>query len=489
MRFIHSFAALSTPLACGLVFLLAVGCDSSGGGPDGGRPIGEDAGTSPRDAGRTPATDAGPNPPDGAAPTLDGGAPTPDAGPPLSPSEILLPTGERLAIPTAPDPSGTYECSAPEIRCVPSEYATPQAAADVVEPGDTVVVEAGRYANFVVTRTGAAGSPIRFIGRPGTIIDQFTTEQHGIVLRSAFDRDFYVDYIQLVGFRIEAPPRRCIYLTKAIASRPSVGHLIARNTCVDAGSEGFVLSQMSLSVVEDNVILNAGNGSGIDSRDHGIYLSNGGTGNSLVRRNVIMGSSTNGIHFNGDRTVDTGGTDGIISGMVLDGNVIVGNGQNGFNMDGVQASLFINNVFYGNSRHAMRGYAIDGSEGPRAIVAINNTFIENNSGVKLSDSLGGHVVFNNLFVDMRDEPIVVPSADLTAGSNVTSSSIEFVSLPVSLEGATPAQIAAFDFRATSAGRAELVDQGQSMLGATAAPSHDLRGLPRSGLPDIGAVEH
>lgn len=433
--------------------------------------------------------------PDGGAVTVDDGGGTDgstgrtDAGPPLSPSEILLPTGERLDVPTAPDPSGTYDCGGPTVLCVPSEFATPQDAADVATPGDTVLVEAGRYPNFVVTTTGTPGNPIRFIGRPGATIDSFGTETHGIVLRSDFSRDLYVDYIYVVGFTIEAPPGRCIYLTRAIASRPTVGHLIARNTCLDAGREGFVLSQMSLSVVEDNVVLNAGNGSSIDARDHGFYLSNGGTGSSLVRRNVIMGSSTNGIHFNGDRFVDTGGTDGIISGMVLDGNIIVGNGQNGFNMDGVQQSLFINNVFYANARHAIRGYAIDGAEGPRAIVAINNTFIENNSGVKLSDSLGGHVVFNNLFVNMREEPIVVPAADLMAASNVTSTSIAFIALPASLEGATATEIAAFDFRATSAGRAELIDQGLATSAGNEAPPHDLHGLPRAGLPDIGAVEY
>jgi hypothetical protein len=401
----------------------------------------------------------------------------------------VLPSGVALTVPVAPDVMGDYDCGGADVLCVPSEFASPQLAADVAEAGDTVLVSAGSYPGFVVSHTGTTGNPIRFIARPGTLIDSFPASGHGIVLRSDFESDFYVDYIQLVGFTIQAPPARCIYLTKAIASRPSVGHLIAQNTCIDAGSEGFVLSQMSMSVVDDNVILNDGNGSSIDARDHGIYLSNGGTGDSLVRHNVIMGSSTNGIHFNGDRFVDTGGTDGVISGLVLDGNIIIGNGQNGFNMDGVQTSLFINNVFYANARHAIRGYAIDGAEGPRGIVVINNTFLENNSGVKLSDSLGGHVVFNNLFVDMRDDAIVVPAADLSEGANVTSTSVVFGSLPSDHEHATATQIAAFDFGATAPGRAELVNMGRSMLAGESAPSHDLSGAARTGPPDIGALEY
>ncbi|NOY93653.1 MAG: hypothetical protein GXP55_20905 [Deltaproteobacteria bacterium] len=459
--------------------IFAAACSGSG-------PSTEDSGVS-RDgamADATTPTDAT-TPADATSPT--DAAPS-DAGA-VPPGSMLLPSGVTLRIPAAPDVTGDYDCGGANVLCVPSEFASPQLAADAATAGDTVLVSAGSYQGFVVTKTGTAESPIRFIARPGVVIDSFPASGHGIVLRSDFERDFYVDYIQIVGFTIQAPPARCIYLTKAIASRPSVGQLIAQNTCVDAGTEGFVLSQMSRSVVEDNVILNAGNGSSIDARDHGIYLSNGGVGDSLIRRNVIMGSSTNGIHFNGDRFVDTGGTDGVISGLVLDGNIIIGNGQNGFNMDGVQQSLFINNVFYANSRHAIRGYAIDGAEGPRDIVVINNTFIENNSGVKLSDSLGGHVVFNNLFVDMRDEAIVVPSSDLTEGANVISTSLALGSLPADLEHATPAQIAAFDFAVTAAGRAELVNMGRAMMAGERAPTHDLSGAPRTGRPDVGAVEY
>lgn len=463
--------------------LLLIACDGSSVEPDGGPTPGDGSVMGDGAADADPVPDGGGSVPDGGGPVPDGGGPVP------MPGSVLLPSGVILTLPSIPDVSGEYDCGGAEVLCVPSEYATLQLAADAVAAGVTVVVEAGRYAGFVVTTTGTAEAPIRFIARPGVIIDDFSEQDHGIVLRSDFDRDFYVDYIHVVGFTVDSPVSRCVYLTKAIASRPSVGHLIARNTCLDAGREGFVLSQMSMSWVEGNVILNAGRGSSIDARDHGIYLSNGGTGDSVVSHNVIMGSSTNGIHFNGDRFVDTGGTDGIISGLVLDGNIIVGNGQNGFNMDGVQSCLFINNVFYGNSRHAMRGYAIDGAEGPRDIVAINNTFIENNSGVKLSDGLGGHVVFNNLFVDMRDDSVVVPAADLTASTNVDRTDIAFGSLPASLEGATSAEIAAFDFGVTAAGRAAVVDQGSASTGGVDAPGHDLEGGARTGLPDIGATEY
>jgi hypothetical protein len=424
----------------------------------------------------------------GAGTSMAGGAGGTGGSVTPGPSQVLLPTGVVLDIPEVPDVNGDYDCAAANILCVPSEFATLQLAADAVVPDDTVVVSAGNYEGFVLTTTGTKTEPIRFVARPGTIIDAYSSSDHGIVLLSDFDNNYYVDHVYVVGFQVESPVARCIYTSKAIASRPSMGHLIANNTCLNSGTEGFVLSQISLSVVQDNVILNAGNGSPESARDHGIYFSNGGTGNTLVRRNIIVGSSTAGMHFNGDRFVDTGGTDGVISGMLMDGNVLAGNGQNGFNMDGVQDSLFINNVFYSNGNHSIRGYAIDGSEGPKNMVAINNTMIGDASAVKMTDSLGGHVVFNNLFVDMSDQEVVIPSADLSEASNLSSTAISFVTLPANLNG-DPNEVPGYDFHVTAGQETQLVDQGQAQLAGQVAPDHDRSGALRGGLPDIGAIEY
>ncbi len=474
-RLSFGLGLLSIPIAC---LLFACGSDDNGGAGSG---AGAGTGTGVGSGGAGASMSGGVG---GAGGTGGAGGGAGGAGP----SQVVLPTGVVLDIPEVPDVNGDYDCDAANILCVPSEHATLQVAADAVVPGDTVVVSAGNYEGFVVTTTGTETAPIRFIARPGTIIDAYTNSDHGIVLLSAFDNDTYVDYIHVVGFRIESPIRRCIYTSKAIASRPSMGHFIANNTCLDSGAEGMVLSQITLSVVQDNVILNAGNGSPESARDHGIYFSNGGTGNTLVRRNVIVGSSTAGMHFNGDRFVDTGGTDGVISGMLLDGNILVSNGQNGFNMDGVQDSLFINNVFYSNGNHSIRGYAIDGSEGPKNMVAINNTMIGDASAVKMTNSLGGHVVFNNLFVNMTDQEVVIPSADLSEASNLSSAAITFMSLPMDLNGDL-AEVPGYDFRVTAGQETQLMDQGQAQLAGQDAPSHDRSGAPRDATPDLGAIEY
>jgi hypothetical protein len=421
--------------------------------------------------------------------TSEAGANSTPATNPYQPESVVLPGGKILQLPKLPGAEKTYNCDLNTVLCVPAEYATIQLAANAVSPGDTVFVTAGNYGNFQVTTTGEKQAPILFVAQPGVVIDSFTSSEHGIVVRSNFSQNYYVDYVHIVGFKANAPPGRCIYFTKAIASRPMVGHVVARNICINAGREGFVISQVSESLVEYNIIINAGNGSPESARDHGIYLSNGGTGDSLIRANIISGSSTAGIHFNGDRFVNTGGTDGIISGLILDSNILIGNGQNGFNLDGVQDSLFINNILYKNTRHGIRAYAIDGSEGPKNMVVINNTFIENSSAVKFSGSMGGHIVFNNLFVNQRAEEVVVPAEHLSIANNVNNNGIEFKNLTsLNFKTLTPVQTSLFDFHVINSDNPLINNIGLSEFESISAPIIDQTGTDRVANPDAGALE-
>src|SRR4029453_17768498 len=59
--------------------------------------------------------------------------------------------------------------------------------------------------------------------------------------------------------------------------------------------------------------------------EHGIYVSNSGD-RPGIRRNHVWGNSGNGIHMNGDLSQ---GGDGVISGAVVEGNLIHGNGRTG----------------------------------------------------------------------------------------------------------------------------------------------------------------
>jgi hypothetical protein len=260
--------------------------------------------------------------------------------------------------------------------------------------------------------------------------------------------------------------------------------VIASNDCSGAGHEGFYLSEVSGSLVEGNRIVGAGaNG---ESRGHGMYLANAGSDDTVIRNNTIgmtSPSESNGIHMNGDESV---GGDGIISGLLVEGNVIYGHAQNGFNLDGVESSVFRNNVVYANARHALRAYAIDGTAGPRALHVVNNTFLTtgSNFAVRFTEDRGEHVIFNNILFN-----------DGSGGSiSLEDESAAMIGPNASVDGdgvieAAPALFRDFagDDFALAAGSGA-IDRGVASFGGVDAPATDATGAARSGAPDLGALE-
>lgn len=406
---------------------------------------------------------------------------------------LVMPGGSSLRIPEISRPDGDFDCSSSSVHCVPGEFRNLQAATDEAQAGDVVLAEAGRHSSFVIDKTGTAEKPIRFIARPGAVIDRFRETEHAIEIRSDFTSSFYTDYIHIIGFTFDSPPGKCIGFLDAISTRPTRGHVISENKCFSAGEDGFYLSQVSNSYVAHNYIADSGRGPLV----HGIYFSNGGTGNNVVYGNVIVGSENNGIHCNGDRSVDyledesrggARGTDGLVSGMIFDSNQIFFSGQSGINLDGVQESIFINNVIHGSRRHGIRGYAIDGSAGPADLSFANNTFIGNRSAIKMTEPAGsgGFLLLNNLFVDHADDAIVI-EGDYLESSSVELKRADFVNPAkkrVSLE-----QSFTLDYRLESSLADRVRNKGRARLKNLDAPTLDLYGVERRNTPDIGAVEH
>jgi hypothetical protein len=218
---------------------------------------------------------------------------------------------------------------------------------------------------------------------------------------------------------------------------------------------------------------------------------------------------TAGIHFNGDLSI---GGDGIISGLVVEGNVIHDNGQNGLNMDGVQDSLIQNNLIYGNQSNGIRAFRIDAAEGPRDLRIINNTIHVPANGywcVRISEDLGGNVVFNNIlmndyayggsialdhtagfasahnavvdrFTPDRSDTILTLQAWQQLGYDAGS----FVAQPADLF----VDVSSIDYRLRA--EAGAVDAGLSEFAGYAAPQSDIAGVKRpAGVAvDIGAYE-
>lgn len=406
---------------------------------------------------------------------------------------------------SAGGPTST-DCSSPSVHCVdddsgPSqEYATVQAAADVVKPGDTVVVHDGSYAGFQVDVSGTPSSPIYFYAKSSQVsITSPAATGDGIRLQN-------VSNVTIDGFAIVSPPQRCIAARGATPDAPMVGLTVRKNRCTGAGVEGFYLSEVANSLVEDNDV--SGAGSQGDTRSHCIYLANAGSDGTTLRRNVLHGckaAESNGIHFNGDLSV---GGDGIVSGLTVEANVIYDNAQNGLNLDGVQDSLFQNNVVYGNSRNALRAYAIDAAKGPKNLRVVNNTLLAEASGwaLKLSEDEGGHVVFNNVLIGSSGAISMAASPGFKSDSNAVSDQLS-ADGESSVIGLAAWKALGFDsgsfvaspsalFVSAATGDLHLVagapaiDKGSASLSGVVAPALDAWGGPRpqgAGF-DIGAHE-
>lgn len=404
----------------------------------------------------------------------------------------------------------TYNCGDANVRCVSTtpgatqEYSTIQAAANAAQPGDVILVHPGSYAGFTINTSGTSNAPIKFIAQSaGVIINQgSTSEQDGIRLQN-------VSYVQVEGFTIRNDGSTTTRVARGISARgatvgsPMFGNVVRGNTVNTTDMEGVYLSQFAEGLVENNTIYNCGQNG--DNKKHGLYLANAGTNYTVVRGNTIynnVNAEANGIHCNGDLSV---GGNGLIRFCTFENNIIYGNGQNGINGDGLQDSLIQNNLFYNNARNAVRIYLIDAAEGAARMKIINNTFIASNGwAVKMTEDLGGHVIFNNILIGSSGS-LCVGNTSLSSNANVFGGSLSTneESSTVALaawrtatsqdatsvtgtSAATFVNAGAANYALSSSSPARGI--GISSLASLNAPALDMVGITRLPTIDAGALE-
>ena len=370
-------------------------------------------------------------------------------------------------------------------------WQTLQKAANAVRAGDSVVVRPGNYVGFDLRTDGTAANRITFQAEPGAAITQRNARTpDGINLEGA-------DYVTIDGFTINGMPRAGI---RAVTNQ----QVVLRNNRLDQNARWGILTGFSYDVLIENNVASR------SQLEHGIYVSNSGD-RPTIRSNTIWGNYANGIHMNGDASL---GGDGIISGALVEGNVIFDNGRGGgsaINADGVQNSTFRNNLIYNTHASGISLYRIDGGGSSTGNLVANNTVLVAADGrwaLNIQSGSTGNTVRNNIFynehasrgsIDISADSLSGFSSDYNALMNRLTtnggSSVQNLSQWRSSTGqdqhsfvASPTQLfvnpAGFDFHLSVGSPA--LDAGTSQF----APVTDFERQPRpsGGGVDIGADE-
>jgi parallel beta-helix repeat protein len=242
-------------------------------------------------------------------------------------------------------------------------WQTLQHAADTVGPGDTVIVRGGDYDAFELTSSGTVGQRITFVAATGEIVhivSDVPGRGAGINLEGA-------SYVTIDGFRIA--DRATVGIRAVLCD----GVTLRDNVLVHNGTWGILTGCCDDLLIEGNL-------AAASVVEHGIYVSNSGD-RPTIRGNVIFDNHKNGIHMNGDLSVDCEGTttqDGVISNALVEGNTIFGNGAgggSGINCDGVQSSLIRNNLIYDTHASGISLYRTDAGAPASGNRVENNTVL------------------------------------------------------------------------------------------------------------------
>lgn len=374
-------------------------------------------------------------------------------------------------------------------------WQTLQYAANNVAPGDCVLVANGTYVGMYLSTGGTTGNPIVFkaIGASATVNMPNATTNDGINVEGA-------DWIVIDGFRVINQPRTGIRVVLS-------DNCVVKNNFCDNNSRWGILTGFAENIIiEYNECSNS-------QIEHGIYFSNSAD-NPIIRYNKSHHNNANGIHMNGD--VSLGG-DGIISNARVEGNIIWENGVaggSGINCDGVQNSLFMNNLLYSNHASGISLYMIDGGDGAKNNKVYNNTIINASNArwcVNIADGSTGNSVFNNILINLHptrgsisitansltgftsNNNIVINRMSNDGGSSVitlsawqSATSQDANSLLAAAQASIFVNPTTFDYHLLTGSQA--INAGSASVSAFVTNDLDLNARPQGGSYDIGCYE-
>jgi fibronectin type 3 domain-containing protein len=394
-----------------------------------------------------------------------------------------------------------------------SPWLTLQKAANSVNPGDVVTVQAGNYTGFNITKSGTASAPITFQANPGAVINHPASWgglNFGINASGP-------SYNVIQGFTITAQPSDPLWddgirmggiFPGGAIPNWATGNIIRNNTVqlrvVPVGDQTSNHDQLPIFTSwQTGLIIQNNTASG--GWDSGIYVSNSSS-NYTIQGNTIFNVGGNGIHNNGDASQ---GGPGVNTNALIQNNIIhdvgFGIGGQAISCDGLQNSRIQNNLIYNTWSKGISLYVVNASAGSTNNLVVNNTVLTGDSGstgvaMRIDGGSTGNQIYNNIFyntvaggwpyevdggAETIDYNVVMDPAE--AGANLQA----WHSWGYDLHGilATPSAL----FVNPTGGNFQLkagspaIDVGT----ATGAPSADLLGNPRpSGNGyDLGAYEY
>jgi hypothetical protein len=285
-------------------------------------------------------------------------------------------------------------------------FATLQHAADATGAGDTVQVRAGNYVGFIMgwdnPQNGTPTHPIVFKADSGaTIILRNNKTADGINLEGA-------SYITVDGFTITNAGGT---ITRAGIRAVTDTGVVIRNNKVDGMGDWGIFTGFSERIIIEN------NMTSHSKAQHGIYFSNSAD-YPIIRGNISWGNSDGGIQLNADGSE---GGDGIITGALVENNIIYNNGVSGgaaLNCDGMQNSRVQNNLIYDNHASGIALFVQDANDASKNDTVVNNTIVMATDGrwaITINSGSTGAIVYNNIIYNNQSSrgSIAIDAASLT----------------------------------------------------------------------------